>query len=429
MRKRFLRFYIGLFAVLSLTAIVFFLAILKEVETFEDQKAANLMKPLIHMIQEKMEESFGDPIALATLLEELNEQSILTFHIAKMNENYLHNRDIQRIYNAEVVGLSDKEYRSVFSLLPGGDVIHIGSIPLDRTTKSVYLAMLPPFMILILIGLVIYLLLRPIERQIIELSDAADRFGTGNFSSRAKIVGKGAMNELASVFNSMSDRIELLVTGQRELLHAVSHDLRTPLSRVFFNLDNALSAETMEEKDNELKKMDRSLVNLNDLVRELLEYIRLDEPQTPELKINVGLEPILIEIQEMVNDIKPEINLSVNCAHLEIYSSPKDLRRVLENLVTNALRHAQNKIIIDCSKEKEFIHLNVEDDGEGIPPEERDKVFKPFYRLDHSRNQKTGGSGLGLAIVSRIMGKHGGTISVSDNQLGGASFKLTFPIA
>ena len=427
MRKQFLRFYIGLFAVFSLAALIFFLAILKEVETVEDQKVAALMKPLVIMIQDEMRESFGDPIVLDTLLDKLNENSILTFHIAKMNENYLNKKDIQDIYNGKVVGLSDKRSRSVFSLLPGGNVVHIGLIPLDRKTKTVYLAMFPPFLILLLIGSVIYLLIRPIERQILELSEATHSFGTGNLQSRAKIIGKSAMNELALVFNSMSDRIERLVRGQRELLHAVSHDFRTPLSRIFFNMDNAFSATTLEEKNNELKKMDQSLSNLNDLVQELLEYIRLEEQQNVQPDQELMLDPIFDEMLEMGSELRPEVNISILCSSPAAYATPRDIRRILENLLTNGLRHANREIIVNCSREGKHFRLTVEDDGAGIPMKEWENIFTPFYRLDQSRNLQLGGSGLGLAIVSRIMEKLGGTVTVTDSSLGGARFDLEFP--
>ena len=106
---------------------------------------------------------------------------------------------------------------------------------------------------------------------------------------------------------------------------------------------------------------------------------------------------------------------------------PRLFRRAAQNLATNAARYARQRVAITCVRQRDQIHLHVDDDGPGIPPEAREKVFEPFCRLDESRTADTGGAGLGLAIVQRIARLHDGKVRVDDGPLGGARFTLSLP--
>ena len=296
-----------------------------------------------------------------------------------------------------------------------------------RGTDYLFLGILAS--ILLLIGAAIYFLVRPLERRIHGLSEVAERFGEGDFESRAEVDREDALAELARTFNAMAHRIATLVEGQKELLRAVSHEFRTPLARLFFVLDEAQTADSDEERNRQHLRIQSSLTELNDLVEELLAFVRLEgDNARPELdRVDVGA--VLREMPQVVAELRDNLDLEVDCDPVEVRAVPRYFRRAVLNLVTNAVRHAESRIWITCKSEQDTVRISVEDDGPGIPSDQRDKIFEPFSRLDESRTSSVGGAGLGLAIVQRIMMFHGGSADVSDSPRGGAGFVLLFPAA
>ena len=129
----------------------------------------------------------------------------------------------------------------------------------------------------------------------------------------------------------------------------------------------------------------------------------------------------------VVSDLRAELELQIDCASMTVMGVPHLLRRAVLNLVTNAVRHARERVRVTGSAAADGVQLHVDDDGPGIPVGERERIFEPFRRLDDSRSADAGGAGLGLAIVQRIMSVHGGRVLVGDSPLGGARFTLVFP--
>jgi len=277
-----------------------------------------------------------------------------------------------------------------------------------------------------------FLVTLPIARRLRILGRATRRLRDGDMSARAEVGGGGAIAELAVDFNHMAAEIERLLENQKQLLQAVSHEFRTPTTRIRFGLDLLASAKTDEERQKRFDEIDQSLTDLDELVEELLTFVRF-EGANPALRtetINVG--DTVDEIIDASAVLQGAIEVSVvahDDAPCTIVANPRYFRRVVENLVRNAIRHAKSRVTIEYQSAGDAVLLLVHDDGPGVPREERDRVWEPFARVDASRSRDSGGYGLGLAIVRRIMAWHGGKAHVDDSRLGGAMFVTRWPVS
>ena len=280
---------------------------------------------------------------------------------------------------------------------------------------------------ILLVGPAIYFLIRPLNRRINALSRIAERFGEGDLDSRAEHAQSDAFGHLTGTFNRMADQIKGLIDGQNDLLRAVSHELRTPLARLFFVLDDAEDAETPEEKNRQLGRIQKTLTEMNDLVEELLRFVRLDKRDEETLREKIQVEAVLAEMPEVVRDLRGDVRVEIFCGAVQLQAVPRLFRRAVLNLVTNAARYAKSHIWIRASSGADITTLIVDDDGPGVPRDQRERVLKPFLRADESRSSRIGGVGLGLAIVSRIMAIHDGFVEIDDRPEGGARFVLRFP--
>lgn len=282
---------------------------------------------------------------------------------------------------------------------------------------------------ILLVGPAIYFLIRPLDRRIHALSRVAERFGEGDLESRAEASQSDAFGELSGAFNRMADQIKRLIDGQNDLIRAVSHELRTPLARLFFMLDDAEAAQTVDEKDRALGRIQNALTEMNELVEELLAYVRLDQATGEEGRERVSIRSILDEMPQVVRDLGEDVTVNIGCSVESATVIPRLFKRAILNLVTNAARHASSVMDLSVRMDGTDLVVIVDDDGPGVPPHQRSRILEPFIRADESRNSRIGGVGLGLAIVNRVMTLHNGRIEVLDSPSGGARFVLTFPEA
>ncbi|MFC5462431.1 ATP-binding protein [Massilia niabensis] len=258
------------------------------------------------------------------------------------------------------------------------------------------------------------------------LSRVADEFGAGKLSARARMQPSASIYPLAERIDHMADRIEDLLVSQKTLLHSVSHELRTPIARLEFALE-LLGAKA---GDPALKKriaaMEGDLSELNTLVNELLGMARLESGQALQLE--------LVDLAALLGTVEAALPpgaavLSIDCANDAgpVAADPRKLGRALSNLLRNAQKYAAGTIHVTARRDGARVTIAVEDDGPGIPEEERERVFEPFYRLDRSRDRATGGFGLGLSIVRKAVQLHGGSVHVERSALGGARFVVSLP--
>jgi two-component system sensor histidine kinase CpxA len=290
-------------------------------------------------------------------------------------------------------------------------------------------------------GFVCYALAHYLSSPVGKLREATRRLAGGDLSARVgKGVGKRRGDELAGLardFDVMAERIESLVGAQKRLLGDISHELRSPLARLGVALE--LAREKSDgEIEGELNRIGLEAERLNDLIRQLLNLVRMEdrgERTTTEL---VDLEQLL---REVVSDADFEaraharsvrIIASVPCS---LNGSRMALRSAIENIVRNAVRYtapaSQVEIALHCDRDGKdggSAVVTVRDHGTGVPEESLGDLFRPFYRVDDSRERRTGGAGLGLAIAERAVRMHGGEMKASNADGGGLMVELRIPL-
>ncbi|MFO2463561.1 ATP-binding protein [Pseudomonas sp. 15FMM2] len=281
----------------------------------------------------------------------------------------------------------------------------------------------------LLAGLLVWL--RPHWRDLERLKMTAAQLGRGNLDARTQIPASSNIGSLAAVFDTMANDIEKLLNQQRDLLNAVSHELRTPLTRLDFGLALALSEDLPVASRERLQGLVAHIRELDDLVLELLSYSRLQNPaQLPE-QVEVVLDEFIDSVLGSVDDEleNPEIviDVALDCSVERFALDPRLTARALQNLLRNATRYCERRIQVGVKVCAKGCEIWVDDDGIGIPEEQRERIFEPFYRLDRSRDRSTGGFGLGLAISRRALEAQGGTLTAQASSLGGARFRLWLP--
>lgn len=445
MRKQFIRIYAGIVVVLLLSA-VGLLAMSKQwVASVRHADFEDKTQALIAMVREELGGVDSDPVAQLLVLNMFSLTHRMPITLEPLFVLPLSSAEKGRLKAGEVVTISIEERLQTYQMAPNGDVIELGPYLLEEMIRwqdnlieegdgegdsGNFFFQIDVFFfgilvaILLGIGVAIYFLIHPFERRIYALSDAAERFGRGDLSSRSP-VGKGhAVAGLARSFNGMADRIEGVVDGQRELLRSVSHELRTPLARIFFLLDQVKNNSVSGDQHTDIQRIERSVYELNDLVEELMDFARLDRDVSHRTEIDVCAQ--MRELREMVAELRGDISVDIDSEHLVVWANETHFKRALTNLVTNAVRHARHHIWITGKKVDEMAHISVEDDGCGIPEHLREKIFEPFYRVDENSN--SGGTGLGLAIVKRIVMQNDGQVQVENRTESGARFILMFPV-
>ncbi|WP_375460383.1 ATP-binding protein [uncultured Enterovirga sp.] len=258
------------------------------------------------------------------------------------------------------------------------------------------------------------LLLRNQIRPILKLATAAEDFGRGReieFRPR----GAREVRQAGHAFIEMKRRIERAVESRTTMLNGVSHDLRTILTR--FRLSLALIEETVETED--LKR------DIDEMGRMLEGYLAFARGDLGESAAPADLATLLGELKSDAERSGHQTTLEIN-GETTVTVRVDAFRRLLFNLVSNAARHG-DRIAISANHETRWLVIHVDDDGPGIPAEQREEVFKPFVRLDEARNQDEGGSGLGLAIARDIARSHGGDIILGDGPLGGLRATVRLP--
>ena len=281
-----------------------------------------------------------------------------------------------------------------------------------------------------LISLGVYALIFPLERKLQLIQSGITKVREGKLNTKVKVVGEDEIAHLAATFNSMTEHIRRLIESQRELTRAVSHELRTPVARIRFAVDMLADTDDYEDRMSQRDYIDQDIESLNGLIDEILTYAKLEEGSPKMDWEDVDLQELVSQIARETNALGKPVTVKVGNMQKGVFAQAdrRYLHRVLQNLAGNATRYAESTIIISAGLEKNEAFISVEDDGQGIPEKDREKVFIPFARLDDSRTRASGGYGLGLSIVSRIAFWFNGRMSVDESPtLGGARFIMTWP--
>lgn len=295
--------------------------------------------------------------------------------------------------------------------------------PLETPAESRLPRLLTPIFYLS-IFVVAGLWLRPLLKDLDYMTAAAQRFAADFREPLATAAETTRLTSLARHLDDMSNRLSGLIQGQKELIAALSHEMRTPLARIRFALA-VIDSRNNEPLREQLAALNNDVQEIDQLIGTMLSYARLDHP---DLRMNwqsVPLDAWLAETSGKWQQMPKEVTIRREGGSDDVWMDPHLMGLALSNLLSNAVRHADKRVRCSVRADGDMAKIVVEDDGEGIPVGEREIAFKAFTRLDGSRNRETGGCGLGLAIVSRIAALHGGGISVDvSDDLGGARFVL-----
>jgi len=288
-------------------------------------------------------------------------------------------------------------------------------VPKDRVTSSsariFALWITVPALIMVLISLIF---LKNQTRPITNLARAAEKFGKGEKIEEFKPSGASEIRRAGYEFDKMRKRIVRHLNQRSEMLSGISHDLRTPLTRmklqITFIKDKDLSKKLAEDV-NEMEKM-------------LNEYLQFTSSSFAE-------KDQMFDMTELINEIIAKYdnnNISKELAARIYFSGRKNLiTRCINNLLDNSIKYAE-KVNIELNKNNDNIFIKIEDDGPGIPKSEYENVFKPFYKINKGRADSKSSVGLGLSIASDIIKSHGGNIKLDKSKMSGLSVKIFLPV-
>ena len=303
-------------------------------------------------------------------------------------------------------------------------MIRLGPIP--SSTPNALLKWLPPLFYLS-IFVVVGLWLLPLFRDISVISKGANRFAADYREPPSTAEHTTELTPLARNIDDMAARLSGVLRSQKELIAALSHEMRTPLARIRFALA-VLGEKTDRQLQGELDAMNDDVEEIDELVGAMLNYARLDHPDTEMRWQAVPAQPWLEQIVGKAPAAREMIGVHVDDALETVWLDARLMELALSNLLVNASRYAESRVECVLSLRQDAFELSVEDDGAGVPEAAKEKVFKAFARIDDSRNRDTGGYGLGLAIVARVAALHGGRASVDESPgLGGARFRISWP--
>lgn len=284
----------------------------------------------------------------------------------------------------------------------------------------------PPFGFLWMLGLVgvavaigVFPIIRRLLLRLDVLQRGVQRFGDGDLGARVPVQGRDEVADLSRQFNAAAERIEALVHSHKSLLANASHELRSPLTRIRMGLElmdaNQPSAQFRRE-------IERNVSELDQLVEEILLASRLDAREADVGDVE-AVDLVGLAAEECA---RVGADLDVGGADIEVRGVAKLLRRALRNLLENARRYSEGPVTLSVHASPGWAEVRVCDQGPGVPPAQRERIFEPFYRLPGA-SERAGGVGLGLALVRSIAMRHQGSVHCEDHAGGGACFVLRLP--
>jgi signal transduction histidine kinase len=260
--------------------------------------------------------------------------------------------------------------------------------------------------------------IRRFTRPLKKFKSAADRLGVDLHSAPIDLYGPKVVRETARAMNQMQARIQDLIRDRTQMLAAISHDLRTPITRMKLRiqlLDNQKAEELCC----------RDLDEMNEMIRAVLDFSRQDANKADKTKID--LVSMLTTICDDHTDMGHQVSLALpDVTRIPVLARSMDLKRALDNIINNACRYG-SYAKVGCILKGKKVLIAIADDGPGIPKDELHRVFEPFYRADKSRNRDTGGVGLGLAVTHEIIRAHAGEINLENIEPHGLKVTIRLP--
>ena len=298
----------------------------------------------------------------------------------------------------------------------------------ERLPLELRLRLLTWTLIGVIFGIALWFWVRPVWRDLEALRQTARDLGDGDFEARSPAARSQLFAPLADTMNSMAERVQKLIATHRELSSAISHELRTPIARMRFALEMLSETDERAERERLWAMMEADLDELDHLIDTSLTYARFEreapEPHFSTVAFAEWLQDEVDAVRLLGRDLTITVDTEQLPDTLQVDLDRKAMPYALRNLLRNAFKYASREIRVSADYDGEQVRIHVDDDGIGIPPEEREHIFSAFTRLDRSRDRSTGGYGLGLAIARRVLELHGGTALAEASPLGGARFTL-----
>lgn len=332
------------------------------------------------------------------------------------------------IVSHEILSTSGRAYRLVaVSTKP---LAHFVEIPWAGLTIRLTIA-------IFISGLICYFLSIYLTQPLQSLRMAAKSIATGKLSTRVgRFKGhyRDEIAELSGEFDSMAEQLETIINSKERLLQDISHELRSPLARLQIAIELGRKKAT-QLAESEFCRMEVECLRLNTLIGEILEFARLDKSSSQLNRTVINLPHLLNQIIEDANfefrNTQSRVILRKSQEY-KLFLDERLIHRAIENIIRNALRYAapDPQVIVSLQSDETIseIHINIEDNGPGVPEEQLERIFNPFYRVDTSREKKTGGYGLGLAIAQQAIKLHHGNIQAMNRKEGGLLVRISLPI-
>ena len=313
------------------------------------------------------------------------------------------------------------------SITQGSWVILAGPINETSLKQQLQITQIGSILLMLLLPIILWLLL--FWRELRLFNRTARRYGAGQLDARMSLPKGSALYLPGQAFNTMARDVQRLIESHKTLVNAVSHELKAPVARLAFALEMLRDSVASDDQARYQDALQHNISELKRRIQELLLYARYDRPITLKRLEHAEIEAWYNGIIEPFKQAHPHITLTQDPQRLESITMDQNaMRHVLINLLDNAENHCRTHVFVKISAQGDHYQLIVEDDGDGIAPEDRERIFEPFRRLDHSRQRSTGGTGLGLAIVRQIARQHGGdVVCCKGTQLAGAVFYVTWP--
>jgi two-component system sensor histidine kinase BaeS len=279
-------------------------------------------------------------------------------------------------------------------------------------------------------ALVAMLMARPVARDASKICDAAMRVADGDLGARTGVIRSDELGEAAAMFDKMVDRLDAIEQERAVMLSAISHDLRTPLAALRASVE-AIRDGVAPDPDAYLSGMERQIQALASLVDDLQLHSRIVSGTIGMTRTRLDLTELADEAMETLRPLAESRQVALLLEadeRVTVDADASQLARVIRNLLENAIRHAPDEsvVLVQVDSNPQRATLRVVDEGDGFPPDFRERAFEPFTRADPARDLRTGTAGLGLSIARGIVTAHGGTIGIADGP--GGVVELVLPV-
>lgn len=339
--------------------------------------------------------------------------------VTKLLESSLQRKFPNRIYNIYL----DKSGKSTRDLTVVIDAPNGGVYKFSALSKTIFSTSTFGFVAWmigtsLLLFIVAALFLRVQVRSIAQLAQSAEDFGKGIDNKDFKPYGSLEVRRAGFAFIKMKERIQRQMNERTQMLAGVSHDLRTPLTRM--KLQMALVADSQDKKE--------FLDDINEMEKMLDGYLSFVSGEGGEKSSFIDMNEMILSIINKFRNQKSMIRYATNDQVSAIQGREQALKRALTNVIANAFAYGKDTVAVSLESNNRKMEIVVDDNGKGIPADKRAEVFKAFHRLEDSRNKDTGGVGLGLSIAKDVITSHGGKIELLDSDMGGLRVLISIPL-